>query len=100
MAGQDKSTWLARRSAWAYELEAIARKQGKGSDLYEMLGTVAWGRYDGEPQPDELKDNVVFGAGFLQGVRYAAMKAGAKFQVEGTNDLRNIHDRIGKRTIR
>jgi len=94
MAGKDKQAWDRSRMAWARALTGIAHDRGKDSDLYAMLGNVAWGRYDGEPQPGELKDNVVFGAGFLQGVRYAAMRAGERFKVAGTDDLRRIHDRI------
>ncbi len=94
MAGKDKQAWNRSRMAWARALSGIAREQSQESDMYKMLGNVAWGRYDGEPQPDELKDNVVFGTGFLQGVRYAALQAGERFGVTGTNDLRNIHDRI------
>ncbi len=91
---KDKQAWLRSRWAWSVALLNIAQDAGKGSDLYEMLGNVAWGRYDGEPQPQETKDHVVFGAGFLQGVRYAALLAGERFKVAGTNDLRTIHDRI------
>ena len=82
------------RRKWAYALSSIAREQGKDSALYKMLGSVAWGRYDHESSPNESKDNILLGLGFLEGVRYAAMRAGEQFDVPGWYDLQRIHDRL------
>lgn len=86
--------WEERRSAWQNALMEIARGLSQQSTLLNMLGSVAWGRYDGEPQPSELKDNVIFGVGFLQGVRYASMRAGRELNLQGARELETIHDRI------
>ena len=92
MSGLTKQHWQERRAAWALALYRAAESCGKGSKLYKILGTVVWGRYDGEPQPQETKDNIVFGAGFLEGVRYAALRAGDEFRLPGTEHLREIHN--------
>ena len=94
MSGRSKATWEAERLVWARALQQIARELGEDSDLYKILGTTAWGRYDGEPSVSELKDNIVFGCGYLQGVRYAAMNAGRTLGLEGTYELERIHGRI------
>ena len=87
---------LKARQKWSYALANIAREQGKDSAMYKMLGSVAWGRYDHEPSPSETKDNILLGLGFLEGVRYAAMRASEQFDVPGWYDLQRIHDRLDK----
>ena len=91
MRGLTKQHWQERRAAWAGALYRAAESCGKGSKLYKILGTVAWGRYEGESQPQETKDNIVFGAGFLAGVRYAALQAGDEFRLPGTEHLRGVY---------
>ena len=95
-----KQDWQERRSAWARALYRAAEACGKDSKPYKILGTVAWGRYDGEAQPQEAKDNIVFGAGFLKGVRYAALGAGDELKLPGTEHLRGIHNevRLGRKS--
>ena len=82
------------RSQWSYALFQIAQTQGKDSPMYKMLGSVAWGRYEYEPCPQETKENILLGLGFLQGVHYAAMQASKQFNVPGLYDLQRIHDKL------
>ena len=63
------------RDQWRRALEQIANEAGKGSPLYKILGTISWGRFDGEPSSCDTKDNALLGLGFLQGARYAALNA-------------------------
>lgn len=86
--------WEQRRAMWSRALQEIARKLPPQSTLREMLGSVAWGRYDGEPTPTDTKDNVVFGAGYLEGVRHTALLAGRALNLKGTSELERIHDRF------
>ena len=89
----------ARRSQWARALYQIASEAGKASPLTYILGTVAWGRYDGEPSATDSKDNALIGYGFLMGVRYAAMRAAERFKLDGVSKLRDIHERLeGRRS--
>ena len=85
-----------RRTQWARALYQIASETGKASPLTYILGTVAWGRYDGEPGAADSKDNALIGYGFLMGVRYASLLAAERFKLDGVSKLRNIHDRIEK----
>ena len=73
----------ARRTQWASALSQIASETGKASPLTDILGTVAWGRYNGEPSATDSKDNALIGYGFLMGVRYAAMRAAERFKLDG-----------------
>lgn len=68
-----KEWWDARRRAWAIVMSRIGKSLPEGSPVRKGMGTLAWGRYDGEPAAVDHKDNVCFGAGFLQGVRYALL---------------------------
>jgi len=97
MSGLSKEEYTRRRAAWAYALYDAAKAIGKGNPLYAILGSITWGRYDGEPAMNEVKDNIVFGLGFLEGARYAALNAGRVLRLKGTNHLEGIHDRVGKR---
>ena len=86
---------VIERHRWARALTEIARAAGEKSVLYRMLGTVAWGRYDGEPTASgDTKDQVMFGLGFLQGVRYAALLSAEIHKIAGEDALRTIHKRI------
>lgn len=85
-----------RRRKWARALEQIALMFGKNAPIYEILGTVAWGRYEGEPNTTDTKDNALLGLGFLQGVRYAALNAARLYKLQGERDLANIHERLGR----
>jgi len=97
MSAIKREEYAKRREAWAYALYDAAKAIGKGNPLYEILGSVAWGRYDGEPAMNEVKENIVFGLGFLEGVRYAALNAGRALNLKGTTHLERIHDRVSKR---
>ena len=44
-----------RRTQWASALYQIASETGKASPLTYILGTVAWGRYNGEPSAGEKR---------------------------------------------
>ena len=90
----NRERWTQTRSRWTLALQGIARKHGTGSPVYKILGTVAWGRFSGEAQPGEHIDHIAFGAGFLEGVRYAALNAAESLHLSGEDDLRRIHDRI------
>ena len=96
MAGLSKREWSKRRHEWAWALQQVAQTCGKDSEMYKLLCSVAWGRYDGEAQPQELKDNIIFGAGYLQGVRSVALQAGRQFNIPGTVHLEDIHHAISK----
>ena len=90
----NRDDWYKWRARWQWALQQAAREIGKDQPLYRILGSVAWGRFEGEPGATDNKDNVVFGAGFLQGVRYAAMNAGRELKLPGTRHLERIHDRL------
>ncbi len=57
---------VTRRSAWENALQRTANKIGRDTPLWRVLGTTAWGRFDGEAQVGELKDNILFGLGVLR----------------------------------
>ena len=90
-----KKEVFQRRRQWALALEEIAREVGKDSQLYKILGTMAWSRYDGEPTAPDSKDNAIFGLGFLQGARYVALNVARLYDLEGEPSLAGIHERIG-----
>ena len=94
MAGRSRAEWSKQRHAWAWALQQAAQECGKDSKMYKILGSVAWGRFDGEAQPQEPKDNIIFGAGYLQGARSVALAAGREFRLPGTIHLENIHSRL------
>lgn len=85
-----------RRAQLENALCRVADEAGKDSQLYKLLGTVAWGRYTGEPCLADSKDNALIGYGFLRGVRYAAMNAADLFKLAGVSKLRSIHDQMTK----
>jgi hypothetical protein len=94
MGAISRADWETKRYAWRWAIAQAAEAIGKGKPLYNILGSAAWGRFDGEASPGEVKDNVVFGVGFLEGVRYAALHAGRELHLEGTVHLERIHDRM------
>lgn len=59
--------------------------------LKKCFGTLAWGRFDGEPCASDSKDNTIFGCGFLEGMRYALLCTAQEFKLEGEDALRRIH---------
>ncbi len=71
------------RSLWLQELRAVAEKlgydpanpAGDNHPVLQILGGTAWGRHPEEGGPDETKDNVLLGLGYLKGIRDAAMRA-------------------------
>lgn len=84
-----------RRQAWAYALEQIARELGKDHPITKGMGSVAWGRYEGEPQVSgDGIAHVAQGYGFLQGVRYALLQVARAEGWEGERELAKIHDRM------
>ena len=103
MSAIKREEYVRRRQAWAWALCDVAKAIKKDSPLqekdplYEILGSVAWGRYDGEPALGEVKENIVFGLGFLEGVRYAALNAGRALNLKGTRHLERIHDLVRER---
>ena len=93
-----KADAYKRRMEWQYALSTVAHELGKDAPLYKILGSVAWGRYDGEPSGTDGKDAAVYGAGYLAGVRYAALQAARLYNLKGERELANIHERIKART--
>lgn len=71
------------RAAWLGELQAVAAELGYVPNMVgdcdhpivQILGGTAWGRHPEEGGPDETKDNVLIGLGYLKGIRDAAMRA-------------------------
>ncbi len=82
------------RRAWALALYEIAVEVGEGSPLYKAMGSVAWGRYEGEPSASDSKDNAMFGYAYLRGLRDALMRVAEAEHWAGANALRVIHDRV------
>lgn len=88
-----------RRMAWEHALCAIARELGSDHWITKGMGSIAWGRYDGEPTPQDSVSNVAMGWGFLRGVRYALLQVArnAHPTQEGERELAKIHDRMQDR---
>ncbi len=71
------------RAAWVGELKHVAFELGYVSNMLgecdhpivKMLGSVAWGRHPFEGGPDETKDDMVAGVGYLEGIRDACLRA-------------------------
>ena len=89
-----KDQWIKRRNAWVSAMYLAAVAIGKDKPLYRILGSLAWGRFDGEQSPGEHLDHVAYGAGFLAGARFVALNAGREFNLDGTREMERIHDRI------
>jgi hypothetical protein len=67
----------------------------KGSKARDAFGSIAWGRYEGEPSGADSKENAIFGCAFLQGVRYALLQVSRCGGIpELENEMRRIHDRV------
>lgn len=47
--------------------------KNKSPMIKEAMGSLAWGRYEGESRPDETKDDIVEGCGFLIGMQSALL---------------------------
>lgn len=91
-----REDWQKRRAAWARALYEAAHYMADGSPLRNILGSVAWGRYEGESQPGELKDHIAFGCGYLQGIRDAALGAGRECSLKGTEQLEGMYGQVRK----
>ena len=89
-----KERAFRERNQWRLALERIAQEVGKEAPLYRILGSVAWGRFEGEPTATDSKDNAVFGLGFLRGVRHAALEAARLYNLKGERSLANIHEKF------
>ena len=87
-----KEMWIKRRMDWELALGAVARQAKQNSVLLKMLGSVAWGRYDGEHTAYEKKDNVVYGAGYLKGYRDALLQTTRVLKMDGERLLAEAHD--------
>lgn len=83
------------RAAWLRVLRGVCEKldprPGRLSEsdhpVVKILGSIAWGRFEKEGGPDETKDNVVEGLGYLQGVRTTAMRAARVLRDEKADKL-------------
>ncbi len=90
--GPRKGFWVlkaqaeAERAAWAGALQDAAKQLGyvassgfgtgpKQPKAVQVLGSIAWGRYEGEPGAVDSKDRAVEAVGYLRGVWDTAMRA-------------------------
>jgi len=91
-----KEDLLKRRRAWQRTMHALARELGEDHWITQGMGSVAWGRYDGECEPDESVSHVAMGWGFLQGVRYALLQVAREPGCRRKDEhvLARIHDRM------
>lgn len=92
-----KDDLICRRAAWDSALNSIARELGKDHWITKGMGTVAWGRYDGEPTPTDSVGNVAMGWGFLRGVRYALLQVARDQSLPDERVLATIHKRMQDR---
>lgn len=86
-----KDMLCLQRTAWANAMQRVAQEAGAGSPLYRAMGPLAWGRYDGEPNMKDTKDNVVKGLAYIQGKRDALLEAGRVTGAWPTSSLERIH---------
>lgn len=91
-----RAEWEKRRYAWQRAMVKVANAVGNGSKLYQAMGSLAWGRYDGEPSAADSKDRAVFGTGYLQGKRDALLSVARMEGWPGAVELENIHLDITK----
>lgn len=89
-----REEWERKRNAWAHSMQRVADSVGKGSKLYEAMGSLAWGRYEGEPSATANKDSAVFGFGYIKGKRDALLEVARMEQWPGYEALRRIHDTV------
>lgn len=82
-----------RRTAWANAMFTISRDLGPHHWITKGMGSIAWGRYDGEPTPTDSVVNVAMGWGFLQGVRYALLQVARDQNLSDEASLARIHQR-------
>jgi hypothetical protein len=87
-----------RRDEWRRAMQSLASELGDDHWITKGMGSIAWGRFDGECVPDERVPHVAMGWGFLQGVRYALLQvartSGKGKALEGEHDLASIHRRM------
>lgn len=91
---KSRASWATDRTEMARALEQIARESGKGSTLYKCMGSMAWGRYEGEPCATDSKDNTVFGCGYLNGTRDALLRVARVLGWPEATLLEEIHRRM------
>ncbi len=89
-----RADYEKRRQAWRGALREIADKHGKTSWAYRVLGSLAWGRFEGETKPDEHKDDIAYGYGYLQGYRAACLRAAELARDPSEADFRLIHQHL------
>ena len=51
------------------------RVKAECPDMLPWIGSLAWGRYEGEPTPDERLADIAEGCGYLEGFRSALIRA-------------------------
>ncbi len=68
-----KDEAVSQRHAWALCLMRAIETYPKTSPVYIAAGSLAWGRYDDEPQPGEKVARVIAGLGFLKGARWVLL---------------------------
>lgn len=91
MSAWARADYENQRRRWLGALRDIADKHGKGSRVYRLLGTLAWGRFEGESKPNEHKDDVASGYGYLKGYRDACLHAAELMKDKSEEDFRLIH---------
>ncbi len=85
----NKTEALELRDAWRFALQSVAAKLGykptyigandNTRPILSAMGSLAWGRSEADPRPDETKDDVVEGLGYLKGYRDAMLRAARAF---------------------
>ena len=102
-----EAEWL--RSEWVRALQDVAKQLGytpnrngeSSHPVVRILGALAWGRHPKEGGPDETKDDVLVGLGYLQGVRDAALRAARELgDKEADRFLCNVPRRVQERAYR
>lgn len=91
MSAWKRVEYETQRRRWINALRDIADKHGKDSWAYKVLGSLAWGRFEGESRPNEHKDDVVRGYAYLRGYRDACMRAAELAGDKSAEDFRGIH---------
>lgn len=92
-----RAEWDSRRRAWASAMQGVASKLGEHSPLYKAMGSLAWGRYQGEPSATDNKDMAVFGCAYVQGKRDALLAVARMLGWDGARELEGIHVTVNER---
>lgn len=84
-----------RRRAWQRAMQQVADALGKDDPAVKGMGSVAWGRYEGEPTVTDNLVNAAVGWGYLQGVRDALLHTARDQRWHNAErELARIHDRM------